>query len=90
MGDLLESRHMDAKRLFDEALRLPAEGRAALAGQLIASLDASDLEPDREAAWAEEVATRMAAYEKGEVAALPAEQLFEQMRAITSRGSKAP
>jgi hypothetical protein len=42
---------MDAKRIIDEALRLPVDIRAALAGELLASLDDSELEPDRETAW---------------------------------------
>ena len=41
---------MDAKRVIDEALQLPAEARAALAGELLASLEDSEIESDREAA----------------------------------------
>jgi len=61
---------MDAKRVIDEALRLPAEIRAALAGELLASLDEIDVEADRESAWSAELRNRIDAYEHGEVVAL--------------------
>jgi hypothetical protein len=42
---------MDSKQLLLEALRLPEEERAALASELIDSVD-SEADPDAEAAWA--------------------------------------
>ena len=45
---------MDAEQLLAEALRLLDEARAALAGQLIQSLD-HDVNPDAEAAWSEKI-----------------------------------
>jgi hypothetical protein len=45
---------MDSKQLLVEALRLTDEERAALAGELLDSLD-SDVDPDAEAAWAAEI-----------------------------------
>jgi hypothetical protein len=45
---------MDAKQLLAEALRLSDEERAALAGELIQSLD-REVEADAEPAWSEEI-----------------------------------
>jgi dienelactone hydrolase len=42
---------MDSKQLLVEALRLSEEERAALAGELLESLD-TEVDPDAEAAWA--------------------------------------
>jgi putative addiction module component (TIGR02574 family) len=55
---------MDSKQLLLEALRLPEEERAALAGELIESLD-TDVDPDAEAAWAEEIRARVGEIESG-------------------------
>jgi putative addiction module component (TIGR02574 family) len=76
---------MDAKRVIDEALQLPAEARAALAGELLASLEDSEIESDREAAWAGEVQARIQAYERGEVTAVPAEDALAQVRAARGK-----
>jgi putative addiction module component (TIGR02574 family) len=78
---------MDAKRVIDEALRLPAEVRAALAGELLASLDDSEVEPDREAAWNAEIRNRIEAYERGEVTAVPADEALAQVRAIRGKAT---
>jgi putative addiction module component (TIGR02574 family) len=72
---------VDAKRVIGEALRLPANMRAALAGELLASLDDAELESGREAAWSSEIQARIDAYERGEVAAVPAEHALGQIRA---------
>ena len=45
-------------RLFDDALRLPDDQRAALAAALIESLD-QHVDADAEAAWAAEIARRL-------------------------------
>lgn len=49
---------MDAKQLLEEALRLPDEERAALAGELIRSLD-PDVDDDAEAEWSAEIRARL-------------------------------
>jgi hypothetical protein len=46
----------EADRLLKEALQLPPEARAALAGSLIDSLDEA-VDPDAEQAWAAEIET---------------------------------
>jgi hypothetical protein len=48
---------MDSRPLLLEALRLPEEKRAALAGELIESLD-TDVDLDAEAAWSAEIRAR--------------------------------
>jgi putative addiction module component (TIGR02574 family) len=58
------------KKVCEEALRLPAEARAALAGQLLESLDGS-VDEDIEAAWSKEIARRIDALDKGKVKAVP-------------------
>jgi len=47
----------DEARILQQALRLPPEGRAALAGSLLDSLE-SPPDADAEAAWAVEIARR--------------------------------
>ena len=47
----------DAAEILKEALALPTEARAALAGSLLDSLD-TDVDEDAEASWATEVKPR--------------------------------
>jgi putative addiction module component (TIGR02574 family) len=56
----------EATKLLKEALRLPAEARAALAAKLIDSLDA-EVDEDAEARWAEEIERRLAEVDAGHV-----------------------
>jgi putative addiction module component (TIGR02574 family) len=58
------------KKIVEEALRLPAAARAALAGHLIESLDGS-VDEDAEAAWRKEIARRLADLDKGKVKTVP-------------------
>ena len=55
---------MDSKQLLVEALRLSEEERAALAGELLDSLDA-EVDADAEAAWAAEIRARLTELETG-------------------------
>lgn len=55
---------MDAKQLLEEALQLPDEERAALAGELIWSLD-PDVEDDAEAVWSAEIRARLERVDAG-------------------------
>jgi putative addiction module component (TIGR02574 family) len=54
------------KKILEEALRLPAEARAAIAGRLIESLDDS-VDEDAEAAWSKEIARRIDELDKGKI-----------------------
>jgi putative addiction module component (TIGR02574 family) len=58
-----------AKRLLDEALRLPAADRETLASQLFDSLDRAD--PSAEARWQAEIDRRIAELDQGKVKAIP-------------------
>jgi putative addiction module component (TIGR02574 family) len=60
----------DAAEILRDALSLPEEARAALAGSLLDSLD-TDVDEDAEAAWASEVNRRVAELDSGAVTAIP-------------------
>ena len=57
-------------KLFDEALRLPPEARAALAGILIESLD-DRVDADAESAWSEEIERRARELDAGTIQGVP-------------------
>ncbi len=61
---------MDAKHLLDEALQLPAEARAALAAELIQSLD-PQVDEDAEAAWSTEIRKRLDRLDAGVAKTVP-------------------
>jgi putative addiction module component (TIGR02574 family) len=61
----------DRKQLFEEAMRLPPEARAALAGELIDSLDGNDVDEDAEAEWSAEITRRLHEVDSGAVKAVP-------------------
>ncbi len=48
----------DAAEILKDALSLPREARAALAGSLLESLD-EGIDPEAEKAWADEIAARI-------------------------------
>ena len=58
--------------------------RAALAGELLASLEDSEIESDREAAWDLELRARIEGYERGEVTAFP--PTTRLVRSVKDRG----
>jgi putative addiction module component (TIGR02574 family) len=60
----------DAVEILKEALALPIEARAALAGSLLDSLD-TDVDEDAEAAWATKVNRRVAELNSGAVKTIP-------------------
>ncbi|MBI3694312.1 MAG: addiction module protein [Acidobacteria bacterium] len=60
----------DTSKLLEEALKLPAEARAALAGSLIESLDET-VDEDAEAAWAEEIVRRVRELDSGRAKTIP-------------------
>ena len=60
----------DAAEILKEALALPTEARAALAGSLLDSLD-TDVDEDAEAAWATAINRRVAELDSGAVKAIP-------------------
>ena len=58
------------KKLLLEAMRLPPEARAALAGQLLESLD-EGVDEGAEGLWGAEIARRIEELEAGKVRAVP-------------------
>jgi putative addiction module component (TIGR02574 family) len=63
-----------ARELFEEAMRLAPEERAALIRLLIDTLDAES-EEGAEEAWRVEIERRIAELDSGEVEAVPWEEL---------------
>ena len=64
--------------LLRELLKLKPAQRVALIDQLLASLDASDKELDSQ--WAQEVESRIDAYEHGKLKAITLEQVLEKYK----------
>jgi putative addiction module component (TIGR02574 family) len=60
------------------ALQLPLRDRARLAQRLVASLDEDS---EVEQAWAAEVERRVDAYDRGDIEAIPGEEVFAKARA---------
>jgi putative addiction module component (TIGR02574 family) len=72
----------DPRKLLAEALKLPADLRAELAGQLLRSLDddAEDASPEEiEAAWALEIKRRIEDLDSGRVKAIPWDEAIRQI-----------
>ena len=63
-----------AEKLLEDAMRLPPESRAALAGSLLSSLETSDDEEDVATAWRMEVASRLEELDSGQVEAVSWEE----------------
>ena len=78
---------MDSKQLLLEALRLPKEERAALAGELLESLD-SEVDPDVEAAWAMEIRARVNEIESGRAKTTPWSEARRRIHAAAGRVSR--
>lgn len=72
-----------AESIETEALSLPEEERAKLVIHLLDSFDAlPDNDPEViERAWLDEAQRRLDAYRRGEVKAIPAEDVFAELQA---------
>ena len=68
--------------LSKKAKDLPLEERAQLAQELMESVD-QESDPEVEAAWETEIASRIAKYERGEAKLIPASEVFEAARRLT-------
>jgi putative addiction module component (TIGR02574 family) len=73
---------MSKDEIFRAALALSEDARAELAGQLLESLDDSDQDDEEaiERLWALEAEDRIAAYERGEIAAIPVEEVLASLK----------
>ena len=65
--------------LSKKAQTLTVEERAQLAQQLLESVE-WDFDPEVQAAWESEIASRIARYERGEATLIPAEDVFAAAR----------
>ena len=78
---------MDARQLLAEALRLSDEERAALAGELIQSLE-TDVDADAEAAWSEEIRARLERVDAGTARTIPWSEARRRIHAAAGRGPR--
>jgi len=69
-----------AEEIFKEALQLPSSQRADLAERLLNSL-ALGTDERVDALWAAEAENRIAAFRRGELSAIPAEDVFAELEA---------
>ena len=67
-----------AADVIDQALKLKASERAAVAEQLLRSLDIPDAAID--AAWAQEADARVEAHDRGEIESIPAEDVLAKYK----------
>lgn len=67
-----------AEQILRDALRLPPVDRATLIERLFRSFDST---PDEkvDAAWSDEMESRIAAYDAGEISAAPAEEVLDRL-----------
>ena len=79
---------MDAKQLLAEALRLPDAERAALAGELIQSLE-TDVDADAEAAWSVEIRARLDRLDAGAAKTVPWSEARRRIHAVSGRRLQA-
>jgi putative addiction module component (TIGR02574 family) len=68
--------------LSAKAKDLPVEERAQLAQELLESVE-RESDPEVQAAWETEIASRIAKYERGEAKLIPAEEVFAAARRLT-------
>jgi putative addiction module component (TIGR02574 family) len=68
----------EAAQLLHEALELPPEQRAALADSLLGSLD-SDVDPDAEQAWRDEIERRVASVDDGSANLVPWSDVYARL-----------
>jgi putative addiction module component (TIGR02574 family) len=68
--------------LSKKAKELALEERAQLAQELLESVEL-EVDPEVQAAWEGEIASRIAKYERGEAKLIPAAEVFEAARRLT-------
>jgi putative addiction module component (TIGR02574 family) len=69
-------------QIFKEALSLTPDERAALVEHLLASFDASARQ-HIDTLWAQEAEDRLDAFGRGEIATIPAQNVFDAIRKQT-------
>jgi putative addiction module component (TIGR02574 family) len=68
-----------SEQILKQALALPLRERAELVDRLLATFQ-SPLDPHLDELWASEAEDRLDAYERGELKAVPAEEVFAKIR----------
>lgn len=82
---------IEAENVLAVALSLPAEARAAVAAELIQSLDEpEDPAEEVEATWAEEIRQRLADVDAGVVTPIPWPEARRRILAAASGRREAP
>lgn len=75
--------------LSKKAQTLTVEERAQLAQELLESVE-READPDVQAAWEAEIASRIAKYERGEAKLIPAEEVFAADTGIVPSRASLP
>jgi putative addiction module component (TIGR02574 family) len=78
---------MDSRQLLAEALRLSDKERAALAGELILSLE-TEVDADAEAAWSAEIRARLERVDAGIATTVPWSEARRRIHAAAGRSSR--
>lgn len=78
---------MNPRQVLDAALGLSSEERAALAGELIQSLD-PQVDADAEAAWSSEIHKRLARVDAGLASTTPWSEARRRIHAAAQRGPR--
>ncbi len=73
----LEAQMPDPAEIFEKALRLDIDNRAALAQRLLASLDELS-EEETERLWVQETQSRLVEYRAGRAKAIPADEVVKK------------
>jgi putative addiction module component (TIGR02574 family) len=68
-----------SEQILKDALALPLQERAELVEQLLATFQ-SPIDPDVDVLWAREAEDRLDAYDRGELKAVPAEEVFTRIK----------
>ena len=79
---------MTSRQLLDAALQLSPEERAALAGELIQSLD-TEVDADAEAAWSAEIHARLARVDAGLAKTVAWSEARRRIHAAAGRDPRA-
>lgn len=68
----------NSEQILKQALALPPQDRAELVEQLLATFQ-SPPDPQLDELWAREAEDRLNAYDRGELVAVPAEEVFDKI-----------
>ena len=74
----------NSAKIVSDALSLPARSRAKLAEQLLESLD-DPKQKGIDRLWADEVEERIDVYERGELKAIPGQEVFRRLKPRKTR-----